>query len=146
MDESIPRTDALLLLECSQVLHEFFQCLDDRRYDEMMAFFSPGGRWYRQGHWLEDAAAIRLALDSRPASQATCHVMSNAHVSARTDDAVTVEAYMTAYRHDAATAGVLPMLRGPFRINQVTTVFRRDGARLRIAEQRMVPRFGFEMS
>ncbi len=135
--------DARLLVLCTQRIHVFFQCLDERRYEELIGYFAQDGRWLRQGRWLHGRSLIRDALSERPASQATCHIMSNAHIREKTREAVTVEAYMTAYRHDHAAEGSVPMLSGPFRINQVTTVFDVQALGLFIVEQRMLPRFDF---
>jgi hypothetical protein len=136
------QSDACLAAELTQRLNRFFHHLDERRYDDMIAMFTPDGRWFRQGQWLADPQAIRRALDARPAAQRTRHVMTNAFIASRDELGVRVEAYMTAYRHDGPVDGV-PRLPGPFRFNLVTTVFRKVDGDWQIAEQRMVPEFEF---
>lgn len=140
----VQQSDSLLLLvECEQLLHRFFQSLDDRNYDAMLGIFLEDARWLRQGRWLAGPAEIRAALDARLAAQSTSHVMTNAHITALTSEKVTLRGIMTAYRYDTTIPGVLPVLKGPFRINDVITTFaRRDGA-LRIAEQQLIPLFDF---
>lgn len=136
---------ASVLPELAQVLHTFFHAMDTRDYGTMLALFPEHGRWLRQGQWLEGREAIRGALEARPADTETRHVISNVFVS-RIDPSGTieVEAYMTGYRYPHVEHGELPMVRGAFRFNLVTTHFRRDwGGEWRIAEQRMVPAFGF---
>jgi ketosteroid isomerase-like protein len=137
---------APLLAELTQVLHAFFHAMDERRYDDMLAMFTDDCRWLRQGAWLEGRSAVGAALKTRAATIETRHVITNAYVSGLHDGSgeVEVEAYMTAYRHASPTGRDLPMIRGALRFNLVTTRFRRDtGFDWRVAEQRMVPAFGF---
>ena len=140
---SFSASRALLLGELTQQLHAFFHHLDERRYTELVALFTPDGRWLRQGQWLNGHAAVRSALDARPAAQRVRHVITNAYVAGfATANEACVEAYMTAYRHDGGVDGVA-RIAGPLRLNLVSTLFRRvDGAWL-IAEQRLVPEFEF---
>ena len=133
---------ALVLVETTQRLHAFFHHLDERRYAEMVEMFTIDGRWLRQGRWSNGRAEVRAALEARPAGQRVRHVITNTHVSAEGSDEATVAAYMTAYRHDGPSEGVA-RIPGPFRLNIVTTIFRRERGEWLIAEQRMVPEFDF---
>ncbi|MFM1855595.1 MAG: hypothetical protein RLZ83_904 [Pseudomonadota bacterium] len=134
-----------LLPQLVQVLHRFFYELDGRRYETAAGLFTDDGRWLRQGRWLEGRAAILDALHARPLDSETRHVMSNAFIAREEGDAAVVEAYMTAYRYPTAEAGGdLPTIAHPLRFNLVTTVFRRVAqSGWCIAEQRLVPAFGF---
>lgn len=134
-----------LLPALTQQLHRFFHHLDERAYTPMLGLFTDDCRWLRQGLWLEGQAAVRAALVARPADFNTRHVMSNAFVSALSDDGTeaVLEAYMTAYRYPAG-AGPVPTIPGPLRFNLVTTVFRNVAQQgWRIAEQRMTAEFAF---
>ena len=137
---------ALLLGELTQPLHAFFHHLDERRYAELVALFTPDARWLRQGQWLNGHAEVRKALDARPAAQRVRHVITNAYVAANhaADSAgdVLVEAYMTAYRHEGGVDGVA-RIAGPLRLNLVSTRFRRVDGEWLIAEQQLVPEFEF---
>ena len=140
---------ALLLGELTQQLHAFFHHLDERRYAELVALFTPDARWLRQGQWLNGHAEVRKALDARPAAQRVRHVITNAYVAAQdvvgnTEEAL-VEAYMTAYRHEGGAGAIAGVARiaGPLRLNLVSTRFRRVDAEWLIAEQRLVPEFDF---
>lgn len=137
-----PAQTALLLGELTQQLHAFFHHLDERRYAELVALFTPDGRWLRQGQWLDGRAAVRAALDARPAAQRARHVITNAYVASNNDGEACVEAYMTAYRHEGGIEGVA-RIAGPLRLNLVSTVFRRVDGDWLIAEQRLVPEFEF---
>jgi hypothetical protein len=139
---------APVLAELTQQLHRFFYHLDERRYAPMLELFTEDCRWLRQGRWLEGKAAVRAALEARPAAHDTRHVMSNAFVAEQAADGMraVVEAYMTAYRYPASPAGddELPVVAGPLRFNLTTTVFRRaPGQDWRIEEQRLVAAFAF---
>ena len=140
---------ALLLGELTQQLHAFFHHLDERRYAELVALFTPDARWLRQGQWLEGHAAVHKALDARPAAQRVRHVITNAYVAAQNTrdntDEVLVEAYMTAYRHEGGAGAIAGVARiaGPLRLNLVSTRFRRVDGEWLIAEQRLVPEFEF---
>jgi len=128
-----------------QVLHGLFQDLDARRYDAVVGGFTPDGRWLRQGVWQSGRVAIAAALRERPADVETCHVISNAFVTACEGDTATLEAYMTAYRYPTPGAqDEVPVITGPLRISHVVTVFARqpDGGWL-IAAQQLLPRVGF---
>ena len=135
-------SDSLLFVELMQRLHRFFHHLDERRYAELVAMFAQDGRWLRQGQWLDGHAAVRGALDARPVTQRVRHIISNVDLTRVDGDRAVVEAYMTAYRHDGPTQGV-PRIAGPFRLNIVSTAFRRSADDWLIVEQRMTPEFEF---
>jgi len=135
---------AELLGALTNRLHHFFYCLDERHYDELIAVFAADGVWYRQGERLQGHAAIGRALYARSTTQRIRHVVTNAFVADSDGDKATVKAYMTAYRHDdGKPSDGVPRIPGPFRLNLVSTVFRRvDGGWL-IEEQRLTPEFEF---
>ncbi len=141
---SLPSSQGLLLAELTQHLHRFFHHMDERRYDDAAAMFAEDGRWLRQGEWLHGPAAVRAALQARPAGRRTRHVLSNAHVASADAQGVLVEAYMTAYRHDDAPAAGAVRIAGALRLNLVSTLFRQVQGEWRIAEQRLVPEFEFD--
>jgi hypothetical protein len=138
---------AAVLPALTQQLHRFFHLMDGRGYDGMLDLFTDDCRWLRQGRWLEGKAAVRDALEARPADTDTRHVLSNAHVAELADGHAVLEACMTAYRYpaaDPAAPEATPRTAGPLRLNLVTTMFRRaPGQDWRIAEQRMVPAVEF---
>lgn len=136
---------AAVLPALVQVLHGLFHDLDARRYDAVVAGFTPDGRWLRQGVWQVGRVAIAAALRERPGHVETCHILSNACVTACEGDKATLDAYMTAYRYPTPDApDAVPVISGALRINHVVTVFaRQSDGHWRIAEQRLVPRVGF---
>ncbi len=124
--------------ELTQALHVFISHLDERRYDALVATFAPGGRWLRQGRWLEGRAAILEALAARPAGMRVRHVMSNAWVRPLEGGDVHQEAYMTAYRQGEAEP-----VASLFRINRVSSVWRRCGEGWELVEQQLIPDLEF---
>lgn len=138
MNEPEPAAEDVIQL--MQGLNTFFGHLDERRYEELAAMFPPGGRWLRQGKWLEGRAAILAAMNARSASVRVRHIISNVIVRLRNADEAHVQAYLTAYRQ---LAGQAPAL---FSVNLVSNVFRREAGRWLLAEQQLVREFEFETS
>ncbi len=124
--------------ELTQALHAFISHLDERRYDELLAAFAPQGRWLRQGRWLEGRDAILQALQARPAGMRVRHVMSNAWAWHGEGGVVHQEAYMTAFRQLEGEA-----VASLFRINRVTSVWRRRGEGWELLEQQLIPDLEF---
>lgn len=134
---------ASVLPELQQALHHVFHELDGRRYDAVVDSFAADGRWLRQGRWLAGHGAIRAALEAREVNVETCHVISNALVTALDGSTATLEAYMTAYRYPSSED--VTSIAGPLRINHVVTVFARQAeGNWLIAEQRLVPLVAFD--
>lgn len=133
-----PEATAEDVVQLTQRLNAFFSHLDERRYEELAAIFLPGGRWLRQGQWLEGRDAILAAMKARSATMRVRHVISNVIVTARSADEADVQAYMTAYRRLENQPPAL------FSINLVGNVFRRQAGRWMLAEQQLVREFEFE--
>lgn len=82
-------TDASLFTDIYALLAAFYGALDDGTADEAAALFLPDGTWMRQGRLLTGPAAVRAALDERPADRATLHLFCNLRLSAITGDGCT---------------------------------------------------------
>ncbi len=130
--------DAACVGDLTQSLHAFISHLDERRYDDLAAMFAPEGRWLRQGRWLEGRDAILEALAARPAGMRVRHVMSNAWVQPADGGLMHQEAYMTAFRQleGEPTASL-------YRINRVTSLWRRRGEGWELLEQQLIPDLEF---
>lgn len=127
-----------------QLTHRFFYLLDTSDYDALLALMTEDSTWLRQGKSLRTHAVIREALEERPKTQRTLHVISNAFLEAADAGEAKLVAYMTAYRHDDGRPASGPAkIDGPFRMSIVRTRFRRDGGGWLIAEQSVVPEFEF---
>lgn len=82
---------------CTAVTLRFFRALDRREHDAAAAVMAPDGLWERQGTPLKGRSAILAALEQRPASRATCHVVTNIAVEVLGDDHARVHFYLVAY-------------------------------------------------
>lgn len=129
---------AQVVTELTNCLHAFFGHLDERRYDAVVAAFLPAGRWLRQGRWLDGQAAIRAALEGRPATLRVRHVLTNVVVQPGAGDDVKVDAYMTAFRQLEGEAAA-----SLYRMNMVSNIFRRHEGGWRLVEQQLVPDLAF---
>ncbi|GAB2911859.1 nuclear transport factor 2 family protein [Paralcaligenes ginsengisoli] len=97
---------------CAQVTLAFFYALDMRRYGEVAALMAPDGIWLRQGAELRGPEGVLAALDARPASRTTCHIISNLRVELNNEakpPSARVCFYLTAYDNDAVQGS--PALR-----------------------------------
>lgn len=137
--------DASAFEACTQLTHRFFHCLDERRYDEMLAMMRPDAVWLRQGKRLAGHAQIRAALDERSASQRIRHVVTNGFVEREDAAGADYNAYMLGYRYDDGTPRQPPLtIAGPVRMLLIKTRFVREaGGAWRIQEMSAIPEFEF---
>jgi hypothetical protein len=84
-------------LDCEATALAFFYALDTNAPHEAAAQMMPDGVWHRGGTKLEGRDAIVAALQTRPASRRTCHVISNFRLLVVTDKHVTAAFYLVAY-------------------------------------------------
>ena len=91
---------------CSNITLSFFYFLDNRRYADVAALMAPDGVWVRQGAELKGGDAIMSALEARPATRTTCHIVSNIRVEVSKQPGkrhARVLFYLTAYDNDASS-------------------------------------------
>lgn len=130
--------------ELLQLTHRFYYDLDESRYPDLVAAFHGDGIWHRQGKVLKGHSQIMAAMQERPRTQHTRHVITNAFLSESGAASATLIAYMTAYRFDDGTERKPPYpIEAPFRFNLVKIRFVREGGAWRIAEQWGTPEFEF---
>jgi hypothetical protein len=130
--------------ELQQLTHRFYYYLDESRYPDLVAAFREDGIWHRQGKALKGHAQVRAAMEERPRTQRTRHIITNAFLSETESDSATLIAYMTAYRFDDGSERKPPYpIEGPFRINLVKIRFVRERGEWRMAEQWGTPEFDF---
>lgn len=63
--------------ECEQTVSRFFNCLDERRFEELVALMTPDGCWTRMGVELTGRAAILKTMAERSQTVQTRHLVSN---------------------------------------------------------------------
>jgi SnoaL-like domain len=96
------------LTAVQNLLAQLFIALDDCNYDALTGCFTQDGTWTRQGATLR-RDEIKKALDARPATLKTIHVLSNILLEAETQDGAAGRFYLTVYRHDADTPPPYPV-------------------------------------
>ena len=105
---------------CMQTTHEMFYCLDESRYEKLVALFMPHGTLHRQGELLTGHEQIMQAMVKRSSTQRIRHVISNGFIESQASGLTHVVAYMTAYRFDDGTQRSGPVeISRPFRMSIV---------------------------
>ncbi|MFM0284489.1 nuclear transport factor 2 family protein [Paraburkholderia sediminicola] len=92
------------------LVNRFFVCLDDRRYADLAGLFAASGVWHRQGVALEGPEKICEALQTRPVSLTTRHLVTNVVPVVESADMAQAAMYVTVFADDGPQAtGPLPM-------------------------------------
>lgn len=129
---------------CMQATHEMFYCLDESRYEQLVALFTPHGTLHRQGELLSGHEQIMQAMVKRSITQRIRHVISNAFVESQASGLTHVVAYMTAYRFDDGTLRSGPIeISRPFRMSIVRAAFQPSGNTWKIASMAFSTEFEF---
>ncbi len=97
--------------DCTQLLYEFYACLDEKRYDDLANLFVEDGAWVRLGRELTGPANIKAAMAERD-DWVTAHLVTNARIRVQDADNARSTQFITLYRHEgvAADAGPLPVV------------------------------------
>lgn len=97
--------------DCIQVLYEFYACLDEKRYDDLVDLFVEDGTWVRLGKELTGPQNIKAAMVERE-DWLTAHLVTNARVSVRDENRADTVQYITLYRQEGVdrTAGPSPVV------------------------------------
>ncbi|MDP6173680.1 MAG: nuclear transport factor 2 family protein [Rhodospirillales bacterium] len=103
--------------DCTQVIIQFYNDLDARRYDTLVGLFAPDGIWMRQGEEVKGRDKIMEIMAGRPGAenQQIRHMVSNIQVSVVDENTANTQQYVTIYRHDSdePIKGPAPMEGGP---------------------------------
>lgn len=97
--------------DCTQLLYEFYACLDEKRYDDLGDLFVEDGAWVRLGKELVGPAAIKAAMTERE-DWLTAHLVTNARIFVRDEDHADTVQYITLYRQEGVdpSAGPSPVV------------------------------------
>ena len=135
---------ATALPACLQVTHQLFYFLDESRYEDLVALFTPAGTLHRQGELLVGPEAIMRAMLKRSTTQRIRHVISNAFIESQSPGQVHLVAYMVAYRFDdgALHAGPVDISR-PLRLSVVRTTLRQTDGGWKIEAMTFTAQFEF---
>lgn len=119
---------------CSKVILRFFQCMDERRYDELLALTTDDCLWVRNGEELKGSEQIRAALDARSPTMHIHHILTNLEVDASENGTATMRAYLVSYRHDSGKPldGPAPLDR-PRAIFKLAGTLRKDDSRWQVS-------------
>lgn len=99
--------------ECEQAVIGFFNCLDGGKFDQMVSRFSPDGRWIRAtGAVLEGHRAVLNAMNERPATVQSRHLVSNFEFEFLDGQTARSQCCVTVYRIDgkAGNSDPAPMV------------------------------------
>jgi len=97
---------------CQKALTQFFNGLDDRRFEAMLANLAPEGIWLRQGVELKGRAGVSAVLAERSATVVTRHILSNTVIQVTGESAVG-ETVAIIYHHDDKTGKLPAKLEAP---------------------------------
>jgi hypothetical protein len=99
--------------QCAAVLAKFFNCLDDRRMEELAALMAPDGVWVRQGRELRGPAMVLEAMTKRSPTVNTRHLLSNQELTASEADCVQGRFVAAVYSHDSGEPQAVAKLELP---------------------------------
>lgn len=134
----------MALPDCVQLIHQMFYFLDESKYEQLVALFTPNGSLHRQGELLIGHDQIMQAMVKRATTQRIRHVISNAFIESQTKELVRLVAYMTAYRFDDGVMHKGPVeINRPFRISIVRAAMQQTGEAWKIVEMTFTPEFEF---
>lgn len=129
---------------CMQVTHQLFYFLDESKYENLVALFTPNGTLHRQGALLTGRSEIMQAMSKRSTTQRIRHVITNGFIESQSPEKVHLVAYMTAYRFDDGRlhAGTVEINR-PLRLSLVRAALQPSDEGWRISEMTFTPEFEF---
>lgn len=83
--------------DCAQILTQFYNLLDEKRYQELANLFAEDGVWVRLGKELKGSKAIIAAMQERE-DWLTAHLLSNVQIDIVDADTAETCQYITLYR------------------------------------------------
>lgn len=113
--------------DCQQHVLRFFQLLDARRYDDIVALFAADGAWVRPASTASGRGEILAALEGRPAQRDTRHVVTNFIVENDGGGQVQASCLLTTYAVDMARAGAPALAEAVAGIYRAVATMRTDG-------------------
>lgn len=125
---------------CERLALASYSLMDQGRYDATAALFAEDAVWVRGGVPVEGRAAIRAALDKRPAGDVSRHLVTNVVVEVTGPDAATATACFIPLRGKRRDDGTVAM-PAITQVGDLTFQFRRTDAGWRIAH--LQPRMMF---
>ena len=114
--------------DCTKLLYEFYACLDEKRYDDLVDLFAEDGVWVRLG---EEVGKSRLkkAMAERE-DWLTVHLVTNARIHVVDENNVQTTQYITLYRHEGFDSS-----KGPVEVVLPLGVLRHKDTLVRVGQQ-----------
>ena len=128
-------TDIEAEMSCRDFIIRCLRALDDRDYEQLASGFAEDGVWSRGGEDLVGPAAVREAMEKRPADFETQHLVLNLVVDLEGIDSATVRYTIAGY---AQTADKPYHLHAMFR---ATDRLKRTAGGWRFVHRAAVPAF-----
>ena len=129
---------------CAALIARFFNCLDDRKMEELADLMAPDGVWVRQGRDLRGPAMVLDAMCQRSPTFNTRHLISNQELTASDADHVQGRFVVTLYGHDSGESQAVAQLELPRRIIVFEVKLSRTSDNWRIAYLSNRPVFAHE--
>ena len=96
MDAAMRRS---LEWDCTQLIYQFYGCLDDHLYEELADLFVADGAWVRLGKPLVGPQAILDTMRERK-RWVTAHLVTNVRIIVTDINHAESSQYVTLYRHE----------------------------------------------
>lgn len=123
---------------CADITVRFFHHLDRRNYDAVAALIADDGIWHRQGSDLVGPASVLGALQARPDTLVTRHLVNNVVVDGADDRAARVSYELSVFVQEAmAKPRHLAVMTG-------ADLLERQGAHWRIKRKKAEILFKFD--
>lgn len=124
-------------IDCQRTIIRFFNRLDGRDYDGLVALLAPDGVWHRRGQPLQGREAVMAAMRARSETLLINHLVSNLEVAVVSASEATARSIVTVYNDPGKNGTDLPRpLVGPWSVYEFTQILRPDGDTWLIAEQK----------
>jgi hypothetical protein len=126
---------------CAKTVLQLFAAMDDNRYDDVAAAFTPDGVWHRAGKALRGRAAIIAAMNERPTDRLVRHIITNIVVDVSDGTHAEGRCYVTAYAGPLGDAP--PAINAPWLVLTATHRFAPHDGAWKIAESTILRDFVF---
>jgi ketosteroid isomerase-like protein len=128
--------DTIDYIECCRTLARFARALDESDFDGVAAQMTEEGVWHRQGERLEGRAAIVAALDRRPSTRLTRHLVTNIVGESVTPEQARLRCTVLVYAVDDVASLPAPMPAPASVLDYEDILVRQPDGRWLIAERR----------
>lgn len=126
-------------IEGQKLLIEFYQALDEARFEDAAKRFAATGEWHRKGEVLVGPDKVAAAYDGRDPNLRTRHVLTNVLID-EIEAGLRFSVYLTVYSGQADSDDT-PVVPGPAMVLTSHGELTRSGNTLKIARKETVRQF-----